>query len=214
MSVFQRARQPEQKTVRRETLIAAATALFDEQGPAGAGLNAIAARAGFTKSNIYRYFESREEVLLALLLREQAAFVAALLERLDGLTPGFVGAVSATISTEFLARPRYCKLLSMLSSVLEQNISEDAIALHKRAILAQFELLPPALVRALPKLSLADAQWVFHTIAIFVVGLWPAAFPSPATARVLERAEFAGTRPVPERDLPRAILALLRGMGA
>ena len=214
MTGFQRARQPEQKTARRETLIAAATALFDEEGPTGTGLNAIAARAGFTKSNIYRYFESREEVLLTLLLQEQEEFVAALIARLDSLTPGFVGAVAATISAEFLARPRYCKLISMFSSVLEQNISEDSIASYKRAINAQIEPIPAALIRALPSLSLPDAQWLFRVVATMIAGMWPAAFPSAAAQRVLDRDEFRGFKPVPEQDLPRAILALLRGIGA
>ncbi len=214
MTGFQRARQPEQKTVRRETLLAAATALFDEEGPNGAGLNAIAARAGFTKSNIYRYFESREEVLLTLLLQEQEAFVAALLAQLDSLTPGFVGAVAAAISAEYLERPRYCQLLSIFSSVLEQNISETAIITYKRAIHAQLEPVVPAVMRALPKLQPGDAQWLLRTIIMLIVGMWPAAHPAPAAKRVLDSDEFRGFKPVPERDLPRAILALLRGMGA
>ena len=58
-ATFQRARKPEEITIRREAILAAAASLFDEEGPEGAGLNAIAARARFTKSNVYRYFESR-----------------------------------------------------------------------------------------------------------------------------------------------------------
>ena len=185
-----------------------------EEGPTGAGLNAIAARAGFTKSNIYRYFESREEVLLTLLLQEQEAFVAALIARLDSLTPGFVGAAAAAISSEFLARQRYCKLISMTSSVLEQNVSEDSIATYKRAINAQIQPVAPALMRALPSLTLADAQWLFRVVATLIAGMWPAAYPSAAAQRVLDRDEFSGFKPVPEQDLPRAILALLRGIGA
>jgi len=214
MTGFQRARQPEQKILRRETLIAAATALFDEEGPSGAGLNAIAARAGFTKSNIYRYFESREEVLLTLLLQEQEAFVTDLVARLDSLTPGFVGAAAAAISAEFLGHQRYCRLISIFSSVLEQNVSDDGVATYKRAIYAQVAPIAPALMRALPSLSLTDAQWLFRVVATLVVGMWPAAYPSAAAQRVLDREEFRGFKPVPEQDLPRAILALLRGIGA
>lgn len=211
---FQRARKPEEISQRRETLLAAATTLFDEGGPTGAGLNAIAARAGFTKSNVYRYFESREEVLLTLLLQEQEAFVTDLVARLGGLPPGFVGAAAAAISAEFLGHQRYCQLISILSSVLEQNVSDDSIATYKRALYAQVEPVAPALMRALPNLSRADAQWLFQVIATLIIGMWPAAYPSAATQRVLDRDEFRSLRPVPERDLPRAILALLRGIGA
>ena len=72
---FQRARKPEEREIRREAILTAAAELFDAEGPQGAGLNAIAARAGFTKSNVYRYFESREEVLLSLFLAELDGFV-------------------------------------------------------------------------------------------------------------------------------------------
>ena len=75
---FQRARKPEEIETRRRALLAAAAELFDAEGPLGAGLNAIAARAGFTKSNVYRYFESREQVLLALFLAEMDEMVPAL----------------------------------------------------------------------------------------------------------------------------------------
>ena len=72
---FQRARKPEEQKLRREAILAAAAELFDAEGPQGAGLNAIAAKAGFTKSNVYRYFESREEVLMSLFLSELESFV-------------------------------------------------------------------------------------------------------------------------------------------
>ena len=96
---FQRARKPEERIIRRDALLAAAAELFDEGGPAGAGLNAIAARAGFTKSNVYRYFESREEVLLSA-LRKTFAHVSA--ERvLSG--PGLVNLYNAVCATEGMA---------------------------------------------------------------------------------------------------------------
>ncbi len=65
---FVRARQPEQKEERRRNLIATARAMLDERMRLDElSLNELARRAGMTKSNVYRYFESREAVLLALL---------------------------------------------------------------------------------------------------------------------------------------------------
>jgi len=85
---FQRARKPEEIEARRETLLAAAAELFDAEGPMGAGLNAIAARAGFTKSNVYRYFESREQVLLELFLSEMDRMVPVFCARFEAATEG------------------------------------------------------------------------------------------------------------------------------
>ncbi len=60
---FRRARSPARKALRRAALLRAAAELVDADGPEGVSLAAIAARAGGAKSNVYRYFESREEIL-------------------------------------------------------------------------------------------------------------------------------------------------------
>ena len=45
-------------------------------------------------------------------------------------------------------------------------------------------------------------------------GMWPAAFPNPVVADVIARPEFDALRAVPERDLERTILVLLKGLYA
>ena len=62
---FQRARDPEQKEQRRQDLLAAARRLIVAHGVAAVGLSDIAREVGLAKSNLYRYFASREEILLA-----------------------------------------------------------------------------------------------------------------------------------------------------
>src|SRR5215471_18620054 len=83
---FQRARKPDERAHREKAILAAAAALFDAEGLEGVTLNAVARRAGIAKSNLYRYFESREAILLALLTEDQAANVASVEEGLARLT--------------------------------------------------------------------------------------------------------------------------------
>ena len=61
---FERARQPEQKELRREAILEAATELLAEKGLHDISLSAIARRAKLSKANLYRYFESREAIFL------------------------------------------------------------------------------------------------------------------------------------------------------
>jgi AcrR family transcriptional regulator len=206
---FQRARKPEEIETRRVTLLAAAAELFDAEGPQGAGLNAIAAKAGFTKSNVYRYFESREQVLLELFLDEMAALVPAICARLDAATNNDVPALAGLIAGEFAARPRLGQLTAILTGVLEANVSEDTIVRTKRTVGAQTARLAEALQHKLPRASVADCRWAVSMIGTLVAGMWPGARPSPAAARVLEREEFAAFRPNIQRDLKRAAEALL-----
>ena len=206
---FQRARKPEEIEARRETLLAAAAELFDAEGPMGAGLNAIAARAGFTKSNVYRYFESREQVLLELFLSEMDRMVPVFCARLEAVAEGDAVALADIIAREFSARPRLGQLTAILAGVLESNVSEETIVRTKRTMATLTARLAEALQQKLPKAGVADCLWAISMVGTLVAGMWPSARPSPAAARVLAREEFAAFRPNIERDLQRAARALL-----
>ncbi|WP_055046560.1 TetR/AcrR family transcriptional regulator [Devosia sp. A16] len=208
-TTFQRARKPEEISARRETLLAAAAELFDAEGPLGTGLNAIAARAGFTKSNVYRYFESREEVLLSLFLAEMERLVPALAAAVAATPAGDLDALARNLTEEFISRPRFAHLASILSSTLEANVSEDTIVMVKRTMGGMTAEMAAALRTRLPQASTEDAVWALSMVGALVTGLWPGAHPAPAAERVLSRPEFAAHRPNLERDLPRAVRAIL-----
>jgi TetR/AcrR family transcriptional regulator len=211
-TTFQRARKPEEIEARRETLLAAAAALFDEQGPQGAGLNAIAARAGFTKSNVYRYFESREDVLLSLFRAELENFVEGFEAAMATCRDNDLDGIAAATARLFVARPRFCALLSILNGVLEQNVSETAVLTLKRGVKAFNTRIATALAGRLPGASLADSAWVASMGATLVAGMWPSVNPSPAAAKVLAMPEFSHLKPRMDRDLERAIRALVQSI--
>ena len=67
VAMFQRARSEEQREARRQAILGAAAAMLAEMPVAEVTLNELSRRAGLAKSNVLRYFESREAVLLELL---------------------------------------------------------------------------------------------------------------------------------------------------
>lgn len=209
---FQRARKPEERELRRAAILAAAAELFDAEGPQGAGLNAIAARAGFTKSNVYRYFESREDVLLSLFLDEFDGFVPALQEALTRIEANDTRGIAKASVDCFIARPRLCHLISILSSVLEQNVSEATVLSLKREMQRQTGRIAHALHTRLPDSVLADCAWAGSMIGTLVAGMWPAAHPGPVAEKILSMPEFQAFRPDISRDLERAAVALLNSI--
>ncbi|HEX2171460.1 MAG TPA: helix-turn-helix domain-containing protein, partial [Dehalococcoidia bacterium] len=66
MSGFLRARRPEQKQQRREAILEVARQLAVESGVDNVSLGNVAAAVGLTKSNVVRYFGTREEIYLEL----------------------------------------------------------------------------------------------------------------------------------------------------
>jgi AcrR family transcriptional regulator len=82
----QRQRLPVEE--RRELVLEAAGRLFGDRGYEGTRLDQIAARAGVTKPIVYRHFDSKRDLYLALLDRHR-----------DDL-PGFVASMPAKGTTE------------------------------------------------------------------------------------------------------------------
>jgi len=67
MTSFKRARSEEQRTQRRRMILDTTAAMLAEMPVAHVSLNELSRRVGLAKSNVLRYFESREAVLLELL---------------------------------------------------------------------------------------------------------------------------------------------------
>ncbi len=210
MPRFQRARKPEEKELRRRAVLQAARELAREVGPIALGLNELGRRSGVSKPNIYRYFESREEILFRLYVEELAGVVEALEAR---LSPGLdARKVAVLVAREHLSRPLLCQLAGMAASILEHNISAETIAAVKGELLTVLPRAVAALRRSLPWLSEADAGFALQSIELQLAALWPAANPSRAAREVLSRPEFAGLCADAGRDFPRFIEVLLAGL--
>src|ERR1700754_5318237 len=66
-TTFQRARSDEQRALRSQAILDTAAAMLREMPSADLSLNELSRRVGLAKSNVLRYFDSREAVLLELL---------------------------------------------------------------------------------------------------------------------------------------------------
>src|SRR5262245_18913179 len=105
-SAFLRARQPEHKQQRRDAILAAARDLARRSGVGSVSLGAVAEAVGLAKSNISRYFGTREEIYLALLTDEWQQCSQAVVARLRRAhdTDAAVAALADTI----VERPLFC----------------------------------------------------------------------------------------------------------
>ncbi|GAA2673706.1 TetR/AcrR family transcriptional regulator [Actinoplanes palleronii] len=80
---FKRAHTEEQRSERRRQILDATAVMLTEMPVAKLSLNELSRRVGLAKSNVLRYFESREAILLELLDAESRAW----LTELDRLLP-------------------------------------------------------------------------------------------------------------------------------
>jgi AcrR family transcriptional regulator len=188
---FQRARSEEQREERRRTILDTALAMLGEMPVAEMSLNELSRRVGLAKSNVLRYFESREAVLLELLEQALRSWLAELADELaSGADPNRSarerGDRFAAIMAHSLARRTVlCDLVSAQAGVLEHNVSVEVIVRHKRSALGSLDTMVELLHRQVPEVG-DEAKPLCVLAVILAGGLWTHARPSASALAAYE----------------------------
>ncbi|MFG1642073.1 TetR/AcrR family transcriptional regulator [Amycolatopsis sp. NPDC049252] len=195
---FQRARRPEQIEARRAAILAAARELLAERPVAEISLRELSCRVGLAKSNVLRYFDSREAIFLEVLDVTWTDWLGDLEETLADpgpAKPGFAREerLAGTLATSLAGRPLLCDLVSSMGSVLERNISLEFARSFKRRAAANTERLGTLVRKRIPELSVEGAGHFASAVVVVVSGLWPYANPTEAVA--VASAELGGPPP-------------------
>lgn len=184
--MFQRARSEEQREARRRAILDAAAAMLTEMPLAQVTLNELSRRAGLAKSNVLRYFESREAVLLELLdsawqdwlvqlekdLADAVDIAAPLTDRADQL--------AAAVAASLASRPMLCDLISAQAAVLERNVSPEVAAQYKQASIAGITAFGGLMLGCVTELGEHDAVRLAGAVIMMTGALWPHTQPSAA----------------------------------
>lgn len=176
---FQRARSHEQRELRRRAILDAAEVLLAEVPLEDLGLRELSRRLGTSKTNVVRYFESREGVLLALLNRTRQLWLDDLEKELPAAQANLDGVIRVWADT-LAARPLLCQLWSLLAMVLERNVSAESVRAYKLEDLEQRTRLAGLLSERVRGLDARSALHLTRIGVVMLAGLWPFANPTPA----------------------------------
>ena len=116
---------PEMTNARRDEIIAACETLYERMGFKDLTLKEIAKYTSLSRSSIYNYFETKEEIFLAILQKEYWSWVEALnreMEENDTMTKDEVAQV---ISRTLCDHPQILKIVSMNHYDMEANSREE-----------------------------------------------------------------------------------------
>jgi AcrR family transcriptional regulator len=181
---FQRARRPEHKEERREAILRVASELAVERSVREVSLGDISRRVGLAKSNVLRYFETREDVYLRLLVREWESWQVDVGVRLWSGEPT-PEAVARTLAGTLAERPLLCDLLSQMADALERNVSAQVARDFKSSTIAMVSDLGALITELLPGIDPEDGRETVSAAIVIVAGLWPMANPSPRVQGIL-----------------------------
>jgi len=212
-SDFQRARTPEHKEERRAQLLDTAAEFLAAGGPLhDLGLNELARRAGMAKSNVYRYFESREALLLELLERAFAQSFQLFMERAAPRAPLSLDVFAQHFAGALAQQPLLGQLTSALPSVLEHNLSKEAIRSFKLGALAFLREVAAGCHELCPALTAEQHLDLLAHALILITGLWPHAHPAQVVRELVQEPELAPFAHDYAPDLERAVRLYARGL--
>lgn len=169
--------------MRRRTILDAAAAMLDQMPVADLSLNELSRRVCLAKSNVLRYFESREEILLELLdrgLRECVSEIAVEVSAIDPLLPAAERGdrLAAIFARSMRDRAVLCDLIAAQPGVLERNVSPEVIARYKRSGYDSLVTLVDRVREVLPELG--EGAWTVCTMsAVLAAALSAHSRPSP-----------------------------------
>ena len=185
-----RARSEVAKTIRRAAILDAAALRFDEVGT-DLTLDQVASAAGLTRSTLYGYAATREELLLLLTSRELDGFF-------DHLAGGIrrrrsANGVAVLVLDAVIARPRLAPLLASCSVVFERNISLDAAIVWKQHLHDHLLVTGAQIDSTLGLVDGSGARFLLHVHAA-VSGLHGVAFPPEVAAEAITDAGLDALR--------------------
>jgi AcrR family transcriptional regulator len=208
---FRRARRPEQKLERRQAILGAARELAMRSGVRNVSLGCIASAVGLAKSNVVRYFGTREEIYLELTVQEWREFERVVVDQLADAHGA--GDVIDVLTEALEQRPLFCDLLGECTTTLERNVSIDAARAFKLDAIRMVTVLGTAVARAHPGLTQQEATELVGAAAMLAGSLYSAANPSAVIAELYEREpEIAAAHLRFAPTLKRALAAIAAGL--
>ena len=192
---------------RREEIIDACAALYETMSLREITIKLIGERTSFTRTSIYNYFETREEIFLALLRREYEAWTA----DLDALpAQPDAAALADALAATLERRGTMLRLLSMNLYDIEANSRVENLAAFKTVYAASMQAVRRLLARSGPALSGPAAERFLYAFYPFLFGIYPYTTVTPKQQQAMAMAGVEYPR-LSVREITRDFVEKLLG---
>ena len=197
---------------RREEIIAACRKLYQTMSYREITIKEIAEETSFTRPSIYNYFETKEEIFLALFQTEYEAFAKELnllCEERGSLPPD---ELASALAHALEKRPMLLKLLSMNLYDMEENARLECLVEFKTAYRDFISAVDRCLQKFCPTLGEQGRRSFLFSFLPFMFGLYPYTVATDKQKAAMEKAGL-DYMPVSTYELANAgIQILLRGL--
>ena len=177
---------------RRSAIVAGAREMLAERNVSDISLRELSTRIGLAKSNVLRYFDSREAIFLEVLDEEFQAWLIDLQSRLGRprvRKANYVNEirVATTIADSLVDRQLLCELIASMAGVLERNISSAVARDVKARALTRIADLAQLVALQLPWLPHEFTEFFAEAALTLAAGMYPFSIPTePVRAAIAE----------------------------
>ena len=179
---------PELTASRKEEIVNACEKLYQTMSFKEITIKDIGAVTSFTRTSIYNYFQTKEEIFLALMQREYERWadeMNALAAENDNMTAdSFADAIAHSLESH----EQLLKLLAMNHYDMEENSRSERLTEFKVAYGASLDAVRACIVKFFPDIDCESFIFVFFP---FLFGVYPY---SVATEKQLDAMRGAGMK--------------------
>ena len=164
---------PERTAARKEEIISACEKLYQTMSFKDITLKEIGSETSFSRPTIYNYFQTKEEIFLALYEREYNRWnieLTELLENNDTLTKE---QIAEKIASSIANRQQLLKLLSMNNYDMEANSRSELLTSFKVAYGESMKNVCRILTKFCPEKSVQEIQDFIYVFFPFMFGIYP-----------------------------------------
>ena len=155
---FQRARSENQIQDRINEITDAASSIYNSVGYDGLNFSIISEYTKFTRPNIYKYFKTKDEILLVILKNDLKSFITALTSSFKINKVYSIYEISEIWADRLFEHKRLMDLYGFLFTTLEKNASLEALAEFKKEFIPMNTQLMDFIAQLFPVASEESIQ--------------------------------------------------------
>ena len=164
---------PERTAARKEEIISACEKLYQTMSFKDITLKEIGNETSFSRPTIYNYFQTKEEIFLALYEREYVRWNAELQSILQDNETLSKEQIADEIATSLANRGQLLKLLSMNNFDMEANSRPELLVSFKVAYGESIKCVRSILTKFCPEKSPQEIQNILYVFFPFMFGIYP-----------------------------------------
>ncbi len=173
---------------RREEIINACEKLYQTMSFKEITIKEIGNATSFTRTSIYNYFQTKEEIFLALLKREYELWIASLKRSMEQVETMTKDEFASMLAHSLENRAQLLKIMSMNHYDMETGSRPEHLKEFKVAYGESIRTVMACLHQYFPDMDVAQKQNFIYTFFPFMFGIYPYTYVTEKQRTAMEEA--------------------------